>query len=96
MISIAKWRRRMDTILMPKSLTAENGAKAALMGEFHIPVPMTCEECGGDGLDEAEEDGRCIFCDGSGQINFSVNVPWTTIKAIYAKAVQHFTSTEQS
>ena len=59
-----------DTILMPRSLTAENGAKAALTGEFKISVELVYE----DGNEES----------------IDVDVPWTTIKAIYAAAVKHF------
>ena len=59
-----------DIILMPRALTAENGAKAALMGEFKIDVEITYE----DGEEET----------------IVVDVPWTTIKAIYAAAVKHF------
>lgn len=59
-----------DTILMPRSLTAENGAKAALMGEFKIDIEIVYE-------DDSDE-------------TIVVDVPWTTIKAIYAAAVKHF------
>lgn len=67
---IGKPKSKDDYILMPRSLTAENGAKAALMGEFKIDVEIVYE----DGSDET----------------IVVDVPWTTIKAIYAAAVKHF------
>ena len=67
--------------LMPKSLTAENGAKAALMGEFHEIIKLDCHECHGEGCDE---------CDGVGSFNQPVNISWPTIKEIYAKAVEFF------
>ena len=72
-------------VLMPRSLTAENGAKALLSGEFfiEIPQPHYCD-CG-------EED--CDACDLTNDTDLTptqqVLVPWTTIKQIYAKAVEH-------
>lgn len=67
---IGKPKSKDDYILMPRSLTAENGAKAALMGEFKIDVEIVYE-------DDSDE-------------TIVVDVPWTTIKAIYAAAVKHF------
>lgn len=55
-----------ELILMPRRLTAENGAKAALIGEF-----------------------RERYCSSSGA-TVTVDIPWTTIKDIYAAAVRHF------
>lgn len=34
-------------VLVPRTLTAENGAKVALMGEFEIVCPSMCEKCVG-------------------------------------------------
>ncbi len=68
--------------LMPKALTAENGAKAALTGEFNIQHEVTCSGCA---YDEADED--CEVCGGEVQYTEFVTVPWTTIKEIYAAAV---------
>jgi len=68
--------------LMPSELTAENGSKAALMGEFTEEASMPCTECFGD--------DECENCDGSGRILVEAPVSWTTIKSIYAKAVEHF------
>lgn len=70
--------------LMPSELTAENGAKAALMGEFTEEASMSCTECFGD--------DECENCNGSGRIMVNTPVSWTTIKSIYAKAVAHFYS----
>lgn len=70
---------------MPRSLTAENGAKALLSGEFTIEIPDShyCD-CG-------EED--CEACEFTEDHDLTptqqVLVPWTTIKEIYAKAVEH-------
>lgn len=69
------------TVMMPRELTAENGAKAAMMGEFSINFPMKCHCCG---LDE-----NCEVCGGDGEYMQPVNVPWVTIKDIYAAAVKH-------
>ena len=70
-----------ETVTMPRELTAENGAKAALIGEFSIHFPLKCE-CGG--LYD-----RCSVCGGTGEHLRAINVPWTTIKEIYAAAVKH-------
>ena len=72
---------KTKTVIMPRELTAENGAKAALMGNFIINFPMKCY-CHGD-------DGNCWACAGSGEYMQPVNVPWTTIKEIYKAAVKH-------
>lgn len=36
-----------DMVVMPSALTAENGAKALLMGEFFESVTVVCEDCDG-------------------------------------------------
>jgi len=74
----------MDKILMPKELTAENGAKALLIGEFQETIELNCPECDDDG------DPECEICEGSTQYLQPVPVSWTTIKAIYKKAVEYF------
>lgn len=61
-------------VVMPRSLTSENGAKALLMGEFF--EEHECRYYNGDGeLVEYTE---------------KVPVRWTTIKEIYAKIVSHY------
>jgi len=74
------------TVMMPRELTAENGAKALLMGEFSETVIMQCPECDGHGLDDNEE--VCNECDGACEYALKVPVSWTTIKEIYAMAVK--------
>ncbi|MDM3243769.1 hypothetical protein [Citrobacter sp. Cf081] len=69
-------------VLVPKKLTAENGAKRELSGEFSETKFINCPECFGD--------DDCETCDGSGRIEITVPVTWTTIKAIWAKGVEHF------
>ena len=71
----------MNKILMPAALTAENGAKALMMGEFkeHLNLPCVCDS----DLDD------CELCNGTGEIDQKVPVSWTTIKEIYAMAVKH-------
>ncbi len=76
-----------DWQLVPKRLTAENGAKGALSGEFSETKFINCPECFGD--------DDCETCDGSGRIEISVPVTWTTIKAIWAKGVEHFSEAPQ-
>ncbi|MCX9003888.1 hypothetical protein NLN86_19850 [Citrobacter portucalensis] len=69
-------------VLVPKKLTAENGAKSVLSGEFSETKFINCPECFGD--------DDCETCDGSGRIEITVPVTWTTIKSIWAKGVEHF------
>lgn len=81
-----------DLILMPKALTAENGAKGLLMGEFHETVIMQCEECSGEGHTDYDDDLEvCEDCNGSGDYALRVPVSWTTIKEIYAMCVVKLT-----
>ncbi len=80
-----------ELILMPKSLTAENGAKSLLIGEFSETVIMRCEECDGSGVtfyDGCEE--ICEECTGAGDYSLKVPIEWTTIKDIYAKCAEYF------
>ena len=74
-------------VLVPMRLTAENGAKGALSGEFSETKFLNCPECFGD--------DECETCDGSGKIEITVPVTWTTIKAIWVKGVEHFAVTAQ-
>ncbi|MBQ4926701.1 MULTISPECIES: hypothetical protein [Citrobacter] len=74
-------------VLVPKKLTAENGAKRVLSGEFSETKFINCPECFGD--------DDCETCDGSGRIEITVPVTWTTIKAIWAKGVEHFAAAPQ-
>lgn len=72
-------------VMVPMRLTAENGAKGALSGEFSETKFVNCPECFGD--------DECETCDGSGKIEITVPVTWTTIKEIWAKGVEHFSAT---
>lgn len=74
-------------VMVPMRLTAENGAKGALSGEFSETKFVNCPECFGD--------DECETCDGSGRIEITVPVTWTTIKEIWAKGVEHFSATAQ-
>ncbi|MDM3361280.1 hypothetical protein SD415_10175 [Citrobacter braakii] len=73
--------------LVPKWLTAENGAKGVLSGEFSETKFINCPECFGD--------DECETCDSSGRIEITVPVSWTNIKAIWAKGVEHFEAAPQ-
>ncbi|XFY54822.1 DUF551 domain-containing protein [Klebsiella pneumoniae] len=75
-------------VMVPIRLTAENGAKRALSGEFSETKFVNCPECFGD--------DECETCDGSGRIEITVPVTWTTIKEIWAKGVEHFAAAPQS
>ena len=77
---------QVDMILMPRALTAENGAKAALIGEFSVtyehinPLYCGCEVC-----------HECLAGSGCTEsVTGEIVVPWTTIKAIYKKCVELF------
>ncbi|HFJ2433206.1 TPA: hypothetical protein ACXIWS_003102 [Klebsiella pneumoniae] len=74
-------------VMVPLRLTAENGAKGALSGEFSETKFVNCPECFGD--------DECETCDGSGRIEITVPVTWTTIKEIWAKGVEHFAAAPQ-
>ncbi len=74
-------------VLVPKKITAENGAKGVLSGEFSETKFINCPECFGD--------DDCETCDGSGRIEITVPVTWTTIKAIWAKGVEHLAAAPQ-
>lgn len=71
-----------DYILMPKALTAENGAKALLVGEFKTEIHVICHDCCGS-------DEHCETCHGEGELTQCMSIDWTTIKAIYSKCVEH-------
>lgn len=51
-------------VIVPKKLTAENGAKGVLSGEFSETTFISCPECFGD--------DDCETCDGSGRIEIEV------------------------
>ena len=68
-----------NTVTLPDELTAENGAKWHLLGEFAETTSVTCCECYGDGCEKCDEEGVHII---------SVPVSWPTIKDIYAKIVK--------
>jgi len=72
-------------VAMPEALTAENGAKALLIGEFEETVTMRCTECDGD----IDPTCACECCNGAGEYSLRVPVQWSTIKAIYKMAVKH-------
>lgn len=70
--------------IMPKRLTAENGAKALLLGEFKLQSTHECPEC--RELEEPSE--GCEICDGEGEYGQKHTIPWDLIKFIYSKAVE--------
>jgi hypothetical protein len=73
-----------ETVMMPRELTAENGGKAALMGEFFERISEPCFGCVGD------DPSGCEICNGWGELHRDIPVSWSTIKAIYARAVSIF------
>jgi len=60
--------------VMPRSLTAENGAKALLSGEFFEEHECNYYDADGDLVEYTEK----------------VTVSWTNIKEIYKKVVAHY------
>ncbi|WP_227746653.1 hypothetical protein [Yersinia enterocolitica] len=68
---------------MPESLTAGNGAKGALSGEFFTETDITCEKCGGN----YDEHYSCERCNDLGVQTVRTVIGWSTIKAIYKMAV---------
>ena len=75
-----------DMVLMPKELTAENGAKALLSGEFHIERQVPNPDYDSD----LDDDGEGVDLDGEPEeFTEQIPIPWDTIKKIYAMAVQH-------
>ena len=69
--------------IMPARLTAENGAKGLLLGEFKLSVTQDCPEC----ADMEEPSELCSICDGEGEFGQRHTIPWDQIKFIYSKAV---------
>ncbi|MDU1652699.1 MAG: hypothetical protein E6850_09390 [Leclercia adecarboxylata] len=80
------YKLRDGWVAVPKRLSAENGAKAALIGEFNLEYSMTCHECFGEG---------CEDCSGEGSWTNTVPIDWATIKDIWAKAIDHFAAAPQ-
>ena len=65
--------------IMPLKLTAANGAKAALSGEFHVNHHIVCGECAGEG---------CESCNEEGGWEGEILIGWDTIKRIHEAAVE--------
>lgn len=65
--------------IMPLKLTAANGAKAALSGEFHVNHHIVCGECAGEG---------CESCNEAGGWEGEILIGWDTIKRIHEAAVE--------
>ena len=78
---LENWFGAMN-LIMPESLTAKNGAKALMVAEFSETERWPCVACNGNTDD-------CETCGGSGECELETHVSWTTIKAIYDKAVKH-------
>ena len=72
-----------EMVLMPRRLTASNGAKALLSGEFSEKLEIHCSDCDAD-----SPESDCAVCGGEGRFMQAVTVEWDTIKRIYEKAVE--------
>lgn len=76
-----------NTVVMPRTLTAENGAKSALIREFFEKREVRCPYC--DDTDIADDgSSACPYCNGAEVLQEKIPVSWTTIKEIYKKAVE--------
>ena len=75
------------TVIMPKALTAENGAKGLLIGDFHEEITLPCPECWDLNDDDADDD--CEICKGDGKYIQKVVISWTNMKDIYKMAVKN-------
>ncbi len=74
---------RRGYALMPRELTAENGAKTALSGEFFEEIELTCSACGYYGSND-----DCELCGGEIAYTQRVAISWSTVKRIYAAAIE--------
>lgn len=74
-----------DKTMLPSELTAENGAKKLPIGEFFVEVEHSCSACYFGGSDE-----ECEVCGGEIDWVQKHQIPWTTIKEIYSKIVDHY------
>ena len=57
--------------IMPRRLTAENGAKALLLGEFTLKVTIERPEY----VDTEEPAEGCVICDGEGEYGQKHTIP---------------------
>jgi hypothetical protein len=76
-------------VLMPSELTAENGAKYLMIGEFKETVSLDCFTC-----HEGSSSDDCEICGGTLVYSEDVPVSWDTIKSIYALAVKNLSIKE--
>lgn len=74
-------------VLVPSTLTAENGAKGELSGEFSEQIYVANPEYCGCG-----ECDCCIEAKEPERLKQEVPISWATIKDIYAKAMNLFSS----
>ncbi len=73
-------------LTMPRELTAENGAKKLLIGEFHEVIYVDNPDYCGCG------EHACDICQEANEpetIPQKVMISWSTIKDIYKMAVEH-------
>ena len=81
------WVKDKDHVIMPRELTAENGGKGLMIGEFFEECSISnpaCLYC----MDDTED--GCNDCEAGPEVHVKVPVSWPTIKEIYKKAVDHF------
>lgn len=79
-----------EWVMVPRRLTAENGAKGLLSGELHETVRRTCDDCQGEGYDD---DGvACEICNGECGFDEKVPVSWATIKRLHDMVVANLSA----
>ncbi len=77
-----------ESVILPKELTAENGAKYLLSGEFYEELETVNPDYLCDGC--RTKDAQCKKCPHYEEpeiLTRKVPIQWTTIKSIYKKIV---------
>ncbi|QBC44426.1 hypothetical protein [Iodobacter fluviatilis] len=72
--------------ILPLALTAGNGAKYLLSGEFKEIYEDACE-C--QAFDDEDSDDECEMCGGYGEVQIVRVISWSNIKAIWAMAASN-------
>lgn len=75
-----------ERVLMPRALTADLATKTAFTGQFFVDAGVRCAQCGNP--DFSLDLGQCAACHHNEYEPNRRAVPWTTIKRIYAAAVE--------
>ena len=78
--------------LFKNGLTAENGAKSAMIGEFYELNNFDCPVCdSGTNIEHI----FCENCNSTGECRQKINVSWSTIKDIWKKGIEVLTQPKE-